>query len=271
MLWYVIQTYTGKEERLVEMIRQVVPRELYGDCFVVYYEQLRKRQQQNQVHVERTFPGYVFITSDDPENLFLYLKKVPAMSRLMSDGAFYFLPLDAKEAEFLGTILDEDHVTRLSYVNTDGRDHVSLVTGPLENCLSRLIRYQFRKRYAVIRLRLSGEEKEVRLGIVLNDDIRRELAYGKVEAPIQVPERYQVPVSVGRTSRPDMTPDKTDTEPVGETFQPGDVVTVVSGTFAGMPARVYQIKKNAVKIGVRMFGQDMTVEVPIETVRKTVT
>ena len=75
MLWYVLQTRTGEEEKLAGMIRALVPGNLYGECFVMYQEQLWRRQQQNFVHVKRVFPGYVFITSKEPEALFFCLKK----------------------------------------------------------------------------------------------------------------------------------------------------------------------------------------------------
>ncbi len=242
--WYIMQTYTGQEEKLVEMVRRVVPREFYDDCFVIYHEQLWKRHQENQIHIRRVFPGYVFITSGDPEGLFLCLKKVPAMSKLLADGipadsGLTFLPMYPDEAAFLGSLLDEDHIIRLSYVATDGKDHVTYISGPLKSCVSGHskidssehldkcrfgpskevpsspsiseaalseqltpdsrntanppVSYRFRKRYAVIRVLLSGEEKEIRLGIILNDDIRRELSYGKVEAPMKMPEKYRVP------------------------------------------------------------------------------
>lgn len=255
MLWYVIQTYTGKEEKLVEMVRRVVPRNLYGKCFVAYHEQLRRRQQENQLHIERIFPGYVFITSDQPEPLFLCLKKVPAMSKLISDGDYTFLPLAAEEMNVLEEILDETCVIRLSYIETDGKDHVSYISGPLEACRQRVESYQFRKRFATIQLTLAGEKKNVRLGIILPDDVSRELAYGKVEAPIQVPERYRIPVPV-----PQVIPE----------FEPGDAVTVINGIFAGMPAMVYQVRKQNVKIGVHFFSRDMTMEVPAVFLKKTV-
>ncbi len=258
MLWYVIQTYTGREEKMVEMVRRIIPRPLYGDCFVAYHEQLMKRQNENRVHVERAFPGYAFITADDPESLFFYLKKVPAMSKMIADGEYHFLPLESGEARFLQRILDEDHVARLSYVSTDGRDHIFYTSGPLQSCGSRIVNYHFRKRYAVVRLVLSGEEKNVRLGIVLNDDIRRELSYGKVEAPIAVPETYRVVA-------PQIESLRRESE-----FAPGDLVNVVSGAFAGMTAMVCQARKRVLRIRIRLFGQDMTVEVPMDTVQKTV-
>ena len=256
--WYVMQTWTGKEEQLVEMVRRIVPRECYGDCFVAYYERLFWRQQKNLIHVERSFPGYVFITCDDPDGLFFSLKNVPSMSKIIGDGNFTFLPLDPNEASFLSEVMDEDHVMRLSYVSTDGKNHVRQISGPLKTCEEKIVRWRFRERYVNVNLKLLGKEKNVMLGIVLNEDIRRELLYGKVEAPIMVPEHYILPF-VG-----------TDAAGKAAEFSAGDPVTVVDGSFVGMPAVIYQVKRNTVKIGVRLFGQDMAVEVPIGTVRKTV-
>ncbi len=267
MLWYVIQTYTGQEEKLVGMVKKMIPRQMYGKCFVAYFEQLRRRQQKNQIHIERVFPGYVFITSEAPDELFLRLKAIPAMTRLLADGDYFFLSLDQDEAAVLEQILDSDHVIRLSYAATDGKDHVSYLSGPLAACRSRLIRYQFRQRYAVIGLRLAGEQKEVRLGILLKDDISRELTYGKVEAPISLPEVYRI-ASCKAENGADSTPEKGEIQDKRAEFAPGDRIVVISGAFAGMPAMVYENRKHTVKIGVHFFDRDMTVEVPAESIRK---
>ncbi len=256
--WYVIQTYTGREEKLVKMVERVVPRQFYHSCFVVYHEQLWKRQQENQVHIRRTFPGYAFITSEDPEGLFLCLKKVPSMSKLLADGAlaeeeYTFIPLHPEEASFLDGLLDADHIIRLSYVATDGRDHITYISGPLEACGDHGVSYRFRKRYASVKLMLSGEEKEVRLGMILNDDIRRELSYGKVEAPVTVPEEYR-------------TPEKPQ-EP-GTTFVPGEAVLITEGSLAGLPAVVSSAERQEVKIRVHLFDRDLEMKVPAESLRK---
>ena len=93
-MWYVLQTITGREEELVYLIRKIVPLAVYEDCFVAYYERIWRKQQQSIVHVERLFPGYVFILSETPQELYQELKRVPAMSRIVADGNFYFLPLE---------------------------------------------------------------------------------------------------------------------------------------------------------------------------------
>lgn len=255
--WYVIQTYTGREEKLVKMVQRVVPGRFYHSCFVIYHEQLWKRQQENQIHIRRTFPGYIFITSEDPKGLFLCLKSVPSMSKLLADGVpadgeFTFIPVHQEEAAFLESLLDENHIIRLSYVATDGKDHVTYVSGPLEACRENTVNYRFRKRYASIRLMLTGEEKEIRLGFILNDDIRRELFYGKVEAPVQVPEGYR-------------TPEKpTNDQPV---FMPGEVVVITEGSLAGLLAVVCREEGQEIKIKVHLFDRDLEMKVPTESLR----
>ena len=191
MPWYVLQTRTGEEERLTELIRKIVPENLYGECFVVYQEQLRRRKQKNFIHVRRVFPGYVFITSREPEELFLCLKQVPAMSKMMADDEFFFLSVEREEAEFLKQIMDEDHVICLSYLETDGKGKIRQVSGPLKDCMSQIVRFQYGKRYVLVHLKLLGEEKTVLMGIVLKEDMCQGVEYGRVEAPGKAPGRYE--------------------------------------------------------------------------------
>ncbi len=254
MLWYAVQTYTGREEELVKMIRRVVPEECRGECFVPYFEQLHCWHQQNQIRVLRLFPGYIFLSSDDIGSFFQFLKKVPAMAKIMAAGAFEFTPMYEGEAEFLLRMMDSDRVVRLTYVATDGKNRVSYLSGPLAKCRDQIRDYQFRKRYARVRLRIAGQEKEARVGIILNDDVRRETAYGKVEAQIRTPERYEVP-ALKKAQSPSC-------------LKTGDRVAVIEGAFEGNVAVINKVKSSDVQISVSMFGRDIFLEVPAASVRK---
>lgn len=267
MLWYVLQTRTGEEEKLVGLIHRIVPKDLYEECFVVYQEQLWRRQQQNFVHVKRAFPGYVFITSREPKALFFCLKQVPAMSKMMADDDFVFLSVERDESEFLEKLMNEDHVIRLSYMSTDGEGTILHVSGPLEVCVPQIMQCRFGKRYVLVKLKLLGEEKTVLLGIVLDEDIRQELRYGKVEAPIQVPKRYR-PVEVPekeKIAEGKLQREKEDRQPA---LFAGDRIEVTGGVFAGMSGIVYRVKNNTAKVGIHLFGQDMEIEIPVDIVRK---
>lgn len=183
MLWYVLQTKTGEEEKLIELIHKLVPKELYKECFVIYQEQLWRRQQHNFVHLKRVFPGYVFIASKDPEALFFCLKRVPAMAKLMADDESFFLSVEKEETQFLQKIMNKDHVIGLSYLLTDGKGTILQVSGPLETCLDQIVKCRYGKRHVLVRLKLLGREKTVMLGIVLKEDMEQRLQHGKNENP----------------------------------------------------------------------------------------
>lgn len=261
MQWYVLQTRTGEEEKVKSLIRKIVPSHLYEECFVVYHEQLWRRQQENFVHVKRAFPGYVFITSREPEALFFCLKQVPAMSKMMADEEFFFLTVEKEEAEFLKSIMNENHVICLSYLSTDGKGNIRQISGPLKVCASGIIRCRFGKRHVLVQLRLLGEEKTVLLGIVLDEDIRQELRYGKVEAPIEVPEEYRIPSVLGA----EKITRRAEEQPM---LFSGDSIVVTGGAFEGMPGMIYEVKNHKAKVGIHLFGQNMTIEMPMETLRK---
>ncbi len=254
-MWYVIQTMTGHEENLVRMIRRVLNRNDYADCFVPYYERIWRQQQTSRIHVERLFPGYVFIIAENPDEVYRQLKNVPAMSRLMSDGMFTFLPLEQEEEIFFQRLIDENHVIRLSFVEKDFRGHIRRITGPLESLENQVIRWQYKKRFALVRVHLLGIEKQVCLGIILTEDIQQEIAYGKVEAPVTVPPRYQVREFIGKSAEEEQ-----------EHLLAGDRIIVSSGPLAGMTGMVWKVKKGTVEVGIRLFGQDMPVKVPIKEI-----
>lgn len=267
-MWYVLQTMTGQEEELVHMIREVVPDHVYSDCFVAYYERVWRRQQQSIVHVERLFPGYVFIVSDNPNELYLELKRVPAMSKLVSAGKFEFLPIEKEEETFFHALLTEERIVRLSYVETDGKGHVFRISGPLKQFADQVVKFQFKKRYAVIRFHMLGTEKTGTLGIILREDVRQEIAYGKVEAPIAVPERYTAegaPVPRRKDSGSVSVSASAATE--FDDLAVGDRVEVMSGMLESVVGVVWKVKKTTVEVGVRLFGQDMAMEVARVDVR----
>lgn len=248
-MWYVIQTMTGKEEELVHMIKELVPAELYTDCFVAYYERVWRKQQQSVVHVERLFPGYVFIVSDMPRELYLHLKLVPAMSKMIADGNFNFLSIEEEEEAFFQNMLKNQHIVQLSYVELDSKGRIFRVHGPLKEYTSAIVKAQYKKRYVIIRLKMMGTYKSIALGVILKEDVQQEIRYGKVEAPLEMPEFYQV-------ARADE----------GQVYAVGDQVKVTSGAFENMSGVIWKVKKNTIEIGVRLFGQDMSMEVPIENI-----
>lgn len=173
MLWYLLKTWAGREEELVKVIHKTIPSYQYKECFVIYQERIWRRQQRSIVHRERLFPGCVFLTCEDSgkeDFLPRCPEKNPDVGNRMAWGNVTILPMMPKDGEFLEKISETDHVVRLSYVQKEEGGEIALVSGPLKKCAGQMERIQLKKRYAVVRCRLWGEEQAIVLGIMLRED-----------------------------------------------------------------------------------------------------
>lgn len=198
-MWYVVQTTTGKEQELVDVIGKLLPASLYKECFFLK-RQLLKRLGGEWLEVTETlFPAYVFLDLDEKNSkeVFYQLKKIPEFTKLLGDGLGSFIPLDAEEAEFLRLLCQNDEegpgdgnrgiywqqgagglrrdgrrnnfvpLTRVM-LNSDGS--VQKLEGPLEYFKEKIIRLNLRKRYAIIEITMRGELQTAMLGVKLERD-----------------------------------------------------------------------------------------------------
>lgn len=176
MLWYLFKTWVGREKELVRMIRRTVPPEMYQECFVIEQERIWRKQQRSIVHMELLFPGCVFFTCKEkrfPLSFLEYLERIPDVAQWTSCGVLTIFPMMREDAEFLTGISGADHVVRLSSVKKDPDGRICRISDPLASCMGQIVRYQFKKRYAMVRRRLWGEEQAIVLGIMLEEDGER--------------------------------------------------------------------------------------------------
>lgn len=186
MDWYLLKTWTGQEEELVKEIRRSVPQDLYQECFVIYQERIWRRQQKSIVHVEPLFPGCVFFTCqgrgvfgkadgmegrmEERTSFFRRLEGESSLAQRMACGDLVFFPVMKEDVEFLTAISGKDHVVRLSYVEKNDQGQIDRISEPLKTCQRQIERIQFKKRYAMVRHKLWGEERAIVLGIMLKED-----------------------------------------------------------------------------------------------------
>lgn len=207
--WYLLKTWAGREEELVREVQKIVPPQMYEECFVIWQERIWRKQQKSIVHMEPLFPGCVFLTcremeagtegKDLPGNedaagykaiagnkamtengLFLpFLEKIPAAAQMMDGGIFTIFPMTGEDGQFLEKISGNEHVVRLSYVQKDEEGNICKLSEPLKVFQGQVERFQLKKRYAMVRHRLWGEERTFVLGIVLNEDGGEKFRYNK--------------------------------------------------------------------------------------------
>lgn len=203
-MWYVIQVAGGREEETAALIQKQISPDVMRESFIPRKERIKKfRGRWRQVQ-EILFPGYVFTETEQPEALFLELKHVTRLTKLLQDGKSFFIPLSREEEKMIRSIGDEMHVTRVSRVKVEKREKskqgieikgensiiktksglktverpeivdskkIVILSGPLKNHEGWIVRYNLHKREVTVRLPFMGQEMEVRMGIEIVKNI----------------------------------------------------------------------------------------------------
>ncbi|MBR3241688.1 MAG: antiterminator LoaP [Parasporobacterium sp.] len=162
-MWYVIQTQTGKELKVKQKIEMRLSPEVYEDCRIIYYETKRKYEGKWHLEKKTMFPGYLFIVTDKIEDVFLQLKKVPELTKLLGYGE-EIVPITPKEEAFLSRISNEEHTVEMSYGIQDG-DKIIVKEGVLKGLESIIRKIDRHKRKAFIEVEILGEKRQVEIGL----------------------------------------------------------------------------------------------------------
>lgn len=172
-MWYAIQTVTGREEQTLADIWKLVDSEIYEDCFILKREAVWRIKGACRVHTERLFPGYVFVSTGRPKELYQQLKMVFSYTKILGKEEEEFYPVSQEEEDFLKDLLngDKEHTVRLSPVSVDGQGNITSCGAPLKKYLDQVVKKRIRLRYVMIRVRLFGRDRDVLLGIRVDGDL----------------------------------------------------------------------------------------------------
>ena len=80
LMYYVIQVKTGKEETMIADIKKQLKELSDYDVFAPYRKALRKYKGIQKEVVERCFPGYIFVNTNKPKELFEALYWTPGFT-----------------------------------------------------------------------------------------------------------------------------------------------------------------------------------------------
>lgn len=183
-MWYVIQTMAGKEEELITFIRTIINRELFAECFVIKAEWMKRLGGRWQTQVRPLFSGYIFIDTEQPEEIFLKLKSIPRFSKMLGNEKFEFTPVNDEEKKFLAMISSEQNrttgqedekeqaqrIVKLTEIVTDEFGAVASMNGILECFKENIVRINLHKRFAVVDMTLFHKKRTLIFGIKLKQD-----------------------------------------------------------------------------------------------------
>lgn len=177
VMWYVIQTTTGREEELTDVLKSMLPQTICEKSFFIRRETCWRLKGKHKIQQEVLFPGYVFVQTQAPEALFYQLKKVPKLSKLLSDGEEEFLPVREDEQEFLESLITveekdgkEVYLVKRSEIQVDEEGNIVWAGTPLSRYIGNVVRKRIRKRYVVIEKELFGKKRTVLLSVRLKGE-----------------------------------------------------------------------------------------------------
>lgn len=103
---FAVHTSAGSEDEVQKLIWAILPDLSAPDHFVPQRVFYFRRHGRWHKQVRDLFPGYIFIRSADPEQLFFSLKAVPKFTRLLQYDADddVFIPLTGEEIRFIELI-----------------------------------------------------------------------------------------------------------------------------------------------------------------------
>lgn len=176
MDYYVLQVAPREEEKAETHIRRLLPDELYGQCF--HPMRLIKKKFHGkwmEVH-EKLLPGYVFITTESAEALYLQLKKIPLLTKMLGRELEYFVRLSGKERQWLDLLLRQNgsvnafakslpNEVGLSQIDIQEGNEILIVSGPLAEMEGMVRKINLHKRVAEVEVPFMNGSTVIHLGI----------------------------------------------------------------------------------------------------------
>ncbi len=160
---YVVQVIGGRESTARSLLYKHAS-DCMDECFLPIFE-LMKRKEGEWCRVrELLFPGYLFVRTDNPEQLGNRMRAIPVFMRLLGSND-QFIPLAPYELLWLNTFADADkHLVEMSQGVIEG-DRVIVTEGPLKGHEAMIIKINRHKRLAYVDLHMFGRQKTVRIGL----------------------------------------------------------------------------------------------------------
>ncbi len=162
-MWYVIQVGPRREHEILALCEKWVriPSE---EFFVMRCMGYRRRTDGTWDKLERlAFPGYIFVRTDDIDDLRLRLKKIPELTKVLGAGDEIF-PIYEEEEKLLWDLGGEDHFIKASHGYRDG-DKVVVVDGSLINKEGLITWVNAHKRMALIEIQFAGRTVRTKVGL----------------------------------------------------------------------------------------------------------
>ena len=173
-MYYVVQVKTGKEKQAITDILKNKPDDPDFDVFAPYRISIRKYKGVEKQVIERCFPGYVFVETNNVNDLFIQLYWTPGFTKLLGREADTnnFVPLDQDEARMIDILYarNNDRITQISNIEVKEGEMIRVLDGPLMGLETKIKKVNLHKRKVTIEYTMCGRlvSSDIAINIVTN-------------------------------------------------------------------------------------------------------
>lgn len=162
--WYVIQVITGREESTLNFIKEIVNPEVLIDSFIPYTKIKKKYHGEWHMLNEVLFRGYIFLVTDNTNELYQELKKVPKLTKLLGMHKDALYPLSQEEIAFIKMFSKDDNIIDYSIGYIEG-DKVTVIDGPLQGKEAMIRKIDRHKRIAYLDIDFFNQTVSTKVGL----------------------------------------------------------------------------------------------------------
>lgn len=178
-MYYVLQVAPREEEKTEKHIMEILPDCLYGECFHPTRLMRKKFHGQWKNVREKLLPGYVFITTENAQELFLHLKEVPLLTKIVGRDMEYFIRMPEQEEQWLEKLMrrcstedtaltnGQEYELGLSQIDISEGNEIRVISGPLKDLEGMIKKINLHKRMAEVEVPFMGGCTVIHLGIEL--------------------------------------------------------------------------------------------------------
>ena len=168
-MYYVIQVKTGKEQKAIEDILKNKPDDLSFDVFAPYRKALRKYHGELKEVIERCFPGYIFVETNDIKELFKQLYFTPGYQKILGREGVTdnFVPLDKDESRMIDILysVNNNRITEISNIEVKEGETIRVLDGPLVGLETQIKKVNLHKRTVLVEFMMCGRLVTAPIGI----------------------------------------------------------------------------------------------------------
>ena len=163
-MWYAVQVATGREETTRDMCRKLIDKELYKDIFIIRFDKAKKYYGEWHKEKKIMFPGYMFIDTDNPNEIYEQLKNVPEFMKILGRNGNDFIAIESSKEALFKAMVSKNYEIPISIGVIEG-DKVIVKEGPLVGMEAYIKKIDRHKKVAILKAEMFEQEIGVSVGL----------------------------------------------------------------------------------------------------------